>query len=121
MALGYPSINYADTFNSTYNISVDVSGWDKIAIQVVAPFSGAISVYHTNDAGAITGQTFGNAELATNWNLAQVTNLATGNAATAISAAGNYTYPVNAHFLKIQGVPAGSGTSVYKLLLFNQK
>lgn len=121
MALGRPLGDYAAEFNSLYNITLDVSGWDKIAIQVVAPFSGGISIYNTNDSGAIQGVTQGNAQLATNFNLAQVTNNATAAASTSISAAGNYSYTVNAQFLKIQGVPADTPTNVYKLLIFNQK
>lgn len=121
MALGKPLGDFATDFNSVYNIVQDVSGWDKIGIQVVAPFSGAISIYNTNDSGAVQGVTQGNAQLATNFNLAQVTNLATGTASTSISAAGNYSYTVSAQFLKIQGVPADTPTNVYKLLLFNSK
>lgn len=121
MAIGRPIGDLAATFNSTYNITLDVSGWDKVGIQVVPPFTGAISIYNTNDSGAVQGVTQGNATLATNFNLAQVTNNATGAATTAISAAGNYSYTVGAQFLKIQGVPADTPTNVYKLLIFNSK
>ncbi len=121
MAVGRPLGDFAQNFNSTYNITVDVSGYDRVGIQVVAPFTGAISVYNTNDSGAVQGVTQGNAQLATNFNLTQVTNLATGSASTSIAAAGNYSWDVKAQFLKIQGVPAGTPTNVYKLLLFNSK
>lgn len=121
MGLGKPLGDLAFQYNSTYNIVLDVSGWDKVGIQVVSPFVGAINVYNTNDSGAVQGVTQGNATLATNFNPTQVTNLATGSASTVISAAGNYNYDVKSQFLKLQGNPQGAGASVYKLLLFNSK
>lgn len=121
MGLNRPLADLAQTFNSVYNITLDLSGWDKTTIQVVAPMSGAIVVYNTNDSGAIQGVTQGNAELAINFNPVQVTNLATGTATNSISAAGDYKYEVNAQFLRLQGSPADTPTNVYKLLINNQK
>lgn len=121
MALGRPLDDQSSKFNSIYKITLDMSGWDKTTIQVVAPISGAIIVYASNDANAIQGVQMGNAELAINFNQVQVTNLATATASTTISAEGNYSVPINAQFLRLQGAPAGAGTSVYKLLLFNSK
>ena len=121
MGLNRPLADLAQTFNSVYNVTLDLSGWDKTTIQVVAPISGAIIVYGTNDSGAVQGVTQGNAELAINFNPVQVTNLATGTATNSISAAGDYKYEVNAQFLRLQGSPAGTPTNVYKLLINNQK
>lgn len=121
MGLNRPLGDFAQPFNSLYKINLDVSNYDKTIVQVAAPFVGAIYVYGSNDAGAIQGVTQGNASLAINFTPVQVTNLATGTASGVISAAGEYRYDVNAQFLRLQGNPAGSGTSVYKLLLNNQK
>ncbi len=121
MAVGHPQGDFAHDFNTVYQIKQDLSSWDKCGIQIVAPFNGAITVYGTNDSGAVQGVTQGNAQLAINWNPVQVTNLATGTASSSIAAAGNYSYTVGAQFLLIQGVPPASGTNVYKLLLFKQK
>lgn len=104
---------------NVYNINLDLSGWDKTTIQVVAPSSGSmgvISVYGTNNAGDVQGVTDGNATLATNFNLIQATNLATGNAGTNMSAAGNYGVTLNARFLRLAG-----GADVYKLLFVHEK
>ncbi len=121
MAIGKPLGDYATDFNTLYKITLDLSGWDKTDINVVPPMSGAINIYATNDAGALLGVTQGNAQLATNFTPVEVTNLATHATTTSISAAGNYSYTVNAQFLRLQAVPASAGTNVYKLLLFNSK
>jgi hypothetical protein len=121
MAIGKPLPDYASQFNSTYNITLDLSGWTKTTIQAVAPMSGAIIVYGSNDSGAVQGVTQGNAQLATNFDPILVTNLATGTATETISSPGLYTAEVNAQFLQLQGTPAAAGTNVYKLLLFNTK
>ncbi len=124
MAIGKPvnqAMDFTGQFNSTYNITLDLSGWDKTTIQLVSPMGGAVVVYATNDAGALQGVRDGNASLATNFNPVQVTNLATGSAVSSMSAAGNYKYDVNAQFLRLQGAPAAAGTNVYKILFFNSK
>lgn len=121
MALSKPLGDFSQQFNSVYNVTLDLSGWDKTAIQVVAPFSGQIAVLATNDSGAIQGVTQGNAELATNFVHSQVKDLTTLTSNGYIYGEGLYEYTVNARFLKLQGIPSGAGSSVYKLLFFNSK
>lgn len=121
MAIGKPLGDFATQFNSLYNVTLDLSGWDKTAIQIVAPIGGAVLVYASNDSGAGVGSDSGNAQLATNFYPAEVTNLATHAVTNSISGAGNYRYDVNAQYLRLQGSPASAGTNVYKLLLFNSK
>lgn len=121
MSVFKPIPNQAQTFNSTYKITGDVSGWDRVTIQVIAPFSGSILVYGSLDSGASQQVTQGNAELAINFMPIQATNLATGSASGTISAAGEYVVDVRTQFLRLQGVPATAGTNVYRLLQLNQK
>ena len=120
MAIGKPIPDQASTFNSVYKITSDLSGWEKTTVQVVSPINGSIYIYGSNDGDAVQGVQQGNAELAINFTPIQATNLATGTAVSVISAAGNYSVPVNAQFLRLQGNPVGA-TNVYKLLLFNSK
>lgn len=120
MAIGHPLQDLTQQFNTTYNITLDLSGWDKSAIQIVSPLNGAVVVYATNDAGA-NAYSQGNAELAINFQAVQVTNLATGVATGTISSAGLYKYDVAAQFLRLQGSPAAAGTSIYRLNIFNSK
>ncbi len=120
MGLSRPIGDLAQEFNSLYKITLDLSNWDKTTIQVVAPITGTIFVYGSNDGGAVTGVTQGNAKLATNFNPVEVTNLATHAVVNSISAAGNYGYTVNAQFLRLQGSPAGTA-NVYNLFLENYK
>jgi len=121
MGLSRPLGDFANQFNSVYKITLDLSGWDKTTINVVAPFLGAINVYGTNDGGAVLGETQGNAQLAINFTPVEVTNLATHAVTNSITTAGNYRYDVNAQFLRLQGVPPSAGTNVYKLILENFK
>lgn len=121
MGLSRPLGDFSSEFNSLYKITLDLSNWDKTTIQVIAPVTGTIFVYGSNDGGAVTGVTQGNAKLATNFNPVEVTNLATHAVVNSITAAGNYKYDVNAQFLRLQGSPAGAGAAVYGLLLENYK
>ncbi len=119
MGLNY---NYDATLKykqNLYNIYLDLSGWGKTTIQVVAPSSGSmgnLGIYGTNDPNALTGVRYGNAALAINYNSIQATNLATGVATTGINAAGSYGVTLNDRFLKLAG-----GADVYRLLFFHQK
>lgn len=123
MGVSRPIADLSGTFNSVYKITQDVSGWDRVNVQVVAPIAGTVYIYGSNDANAVLGVQDGNASLAINFNPILATNLATGTTVSTISAAGNYTVPVNAQFLRLQGNPTTGGTiaNVYKLLLFNSK
>lgn len=120
MALGRP-LDMTNDFNSVYQITNDMSGWDKTTVQIVGPMSGVIYVYGTNDGNSLQGVRDGDAQLATNFTPIQATNLATGTAVTSISAAGNYKVDVNAQFLRLQGNPAATPTNVYRLFMFNSK
>lgn len=121
MGLGKPLPNYASEYNSLYKITLDLSGWDKSTIQVVAPTGGSIAIQATNDSGAVTGETQGDAALAINFSPASAVNVQTGVATSYIYGSGLFEYEVNAQFLRLQGQPASAGTFVYKLLLFNSK
>lgn len=120
MAVGFPQ-DQTDVFNTTYKVTLDMSGWDKTTIHVVAPVSGVIYPYASNDGNAFQGVRYGNAQLAINFQPIQVTNLATGSAVSSISAAGLYKAEVNAQFLRLQGSPGATPTNVYRLFLFNSK
>lgn len=116
MGLTKPLGNQASDFNSVYNITLDTANYDRTTIQVIAPVSGALSVYASLDGGA-GSTTQGNAASAQNFSAVLATNLATGTASNIISTPGLYTVTDNAQFLKVQGNPAGAGTSVYKLFI----
>lgn len=103
--------------NNQKQVTLDVGEWDRISAQFVAPIVGVISVYGTNDGGAIRGVTNGNASLATNFNAVQVTNLATGTATNTISAAGTYKYDVNTKYIRF----SAPNVNVYKLIVDNMK
>ena len=117
MALSYRFDGTNDYKQNIYSITLDMSGWQKTTIQVEAPVAGAIYVYSSNDAGAVQGETYGDAQLATNFTPIQVTNLSTGTAVSNFNAAGNYKADINARFLRVQG----GGADVYKIIFNHYK
>jgi hypothetical protein len=118
-----PAQDLTTTFNTVYQINRDVSSWDKLTIQVVAPILGtAVYVYGSIDSGYQQQTTQGNASLAINYTPIQVVNLATGVAANTITAAGLYRVTANdQQFVRIQGNPAGTPTNVYRILMWESK
>lgn len=117
MALNYQFDATNDYKSNIYSITLDMSGWEKTTINVVAPIAAPITVYGSNNGGAAQGITDGNAELAIGFTAIQATNIATATAGTTISTAGNYTVPINARFLRLQG----GGANVYKIVFNHWK
>ncbi len=118
-----PAEDLTRQFNSVYEIYRDVSNWDKLTIQVVAPILGtALFVYGTLDSGYNKDVTQGNAAQARNYTPIQVVNLATGTATNTITAAGMYRVTANdQQFVRVHGSPAGTPTNVYRILMWNSK
>ena len=121
MSLSYHSGNYARQLNSTYNITLDMSGWERTAIQIIPPMSGVLYIYSSNYDGNSVQMQDGSAALATQFTPIQATNLATGSAVSTITAAGTYKVDINDQFLRLQGGPAGAGTAVYGILFNHTK
>jgi len=102
-------------FNANNGVKVDVSGWQNCTIQVTGTPSGTINVTGTCDSGAVQGVSDGNAVSSEGYTAIQVTNLATGAAVTAISAAGNYKAVVGTKFIQVGG---SSAATTGKVILF---
>lgn len=119
MAIAKPLADYAAEFNSLYKITIDTSGWDKTIIQCVT-LAGSVLIYGTLDSGS-NGSTQGNASLAINFTPIQAVDLSSGSAVSTLATTKLYRVTDDQQFLRLQGVPAQAGTSVYKLLIFNQK
>lgn len=120
MAIGHQNPDFAPTINSVYKFTMDLSGWDKAAIQVIGPVTGTLNVQASNNPGA-TLATQGNYKTAQDFTPVQVTNLATGTASPYIYGPGLYKYDVNAQFMRVQATPAAAGTFVYSLLVWQSK
>jgi len=105
---------------SIYNLPMDVSGWDTVTFQFVAPIESAVYIYGSLNDGMAQGVLYPNdnygAGRATDWVGVQAVNLATGAAVNSVSTAGAYAVPVNTPFLKL-----GGGGDVYGLFQFNSK
>ena len=120
MAIGFPANDLTWAFNTVYNVVLDMSGWDKTTIQTISPVTGTINILGTNDPGA-TAYNQGSAELAINFMPLQAKNLQTGTMVNAIYGAGLFEVDINARFLKLNGLPAAAGTSIYRLQVFHSK
>jgi len=120
MALGKNLGDFTKQFNSTYNITLDMSGWDKTTVQTSGAVLGTINIQGSNDGGA-NASNQGDAELAINFTPIQAKNLAIGSMVNAIYGAGLFEIDINAQYLRLQGAPAGTPTNVYRILLFNSK
>ncbi len=121
MGLAHTPIDLTQQYKQNiYNIALDVSGWDTVTFQVVAPVAGVLSIYGTLNDGMAQGVLYPSnnyaADRATDWSAVQAVNLATGTAVNTISAAGLYAVPVNTTYLKLAG-----GGDIYGLIQFNSK
>lgn len=120
MGLGYSNDLTKQYKQNLYHIELEVSGWDTVNLQVLAPVASTLYIYGSLDDGMPQGQLLpgGNygASLAQNWSSIQAVNLATGAAVNTIAAAGIFSIPVNTRYVKL-----GGGGDVYGLLQFNGK
>lgn len=118
MALNYFYDGTQKYKQNIYSITLDMSGWDKTTIQVLAPVASAVYVYATSDGGGAQGIIQGSASLATNFTgVKAVTNLATGSDVTSITTAGEYQVNIGAQYLRLQG----GGANVYGLYFNHYK
>ena len=103
-----------------YDIKLEVSGWDSVSFQFVAPVASAVYIYGSLNDGMSQGSLYPSdnyaAGRALNWSAVQAVNLATGAAVNSVSAAGIYTVPVNTQYIRLTG-----GGDVYGLFQFNNK
>ena len=96
-------------------VVLDISEWRTISIQVIGGI-GTISLLGTNDDGAITGSTLGNAGDAANFTAVLATNLTTGATASAVTGTNIFKIdPVSFKFLQIGD---GSTAAATKILVF---
>ncbi len=121
MGLAHTPIDLTREYKqNVYNISLDVSGWDTVTFQVLAPVSGTLAIYGTLNDGMSQGSLYPSdnygANRARDWSPIQAVNLATGSAVNTITAAGIYAVPVNTTYIRLNG-----GGDIYGLFQFNSK
>lgn len=107
---------------NVYSISLNVSGWDTVTFQVIAPVANPLYIYgaiqdNMPQGSLLTPNNNYDPDNVTNWTAVQAVQLATGSSLTSITTAGLYKVPVNMPFLKI----GGGGANVYGLWQNNQK
>ena len=102
--------NYQDLtlqYNANGKIQIDTSNYDQVLVQIVTP-SGTVSFASTNDAGAITGITDGNALSALNFVACQGTNQTNGTAETSTASANSvHKFSTVGRFLQLSGGTVG--------------
>lgn len=107
-------IDVTTDFNTNGLKNIDLSGMDWVIVQLETPAS-AVSFKHTNDAGAVTGATDGNALSAAQFQTLQVTDLSSGSGVTSAAASGLFRAGVVGRFLQL------SGTTAAKILVHLSK
>lgn len=109
--------DFTAQYTLTKTLNLDLSGWDYAIIQIESG-SAAINFNTTNDSGAQTGITDGNASTATAWQPVQGINLATGTGAVA-SVAGStlWRFQYIGRFLQLTSATA----TVSRLLVLFSK
>lgn len=120
MSIGYTRDITKQFKDNIYHIEIDVTGWDTVNLQFVAPVSGIHTIYGSLNDGMSQGQLYTSdnyaASRALDFSTVQGVDLATGTATTTVSAAGIYSVPVNFPYLQIKG-----GGDVYALYQHNIK
>ena len=102
-------------FNADNQVTVDVSGWENVSFHFIGP-SGTINITGSNDSGAVTGVTDGNALLAENFDTLQATNLASGTAVTSVTTADIYKIsPIPVKYIRLGGASAAATELIMQL------
>lgn len=97
------TINVTDQYNENGYYIFDTSGWDYVLINIVFD-SGLISFSSSNDSGAITGVTDGNATSATNFFGASLTDIVNNSTSQVASPGTNmYRAYLVGRFIKLDG------------------
>lgn len=102
-------------FNLNNGVKLDIGSWQNIVIHVSGSISGTVNVTGTNDGGAVKGATNDTPTSSTNYTAIQVTNMATGVAATAVASAGNFKVIIPTKYIQIGGANAAT---TGKVILF---
>ena len=102
------------------NVAVqEVGGFDYAVLQIVGPSAGTITFQATNDAGAVQGETDGNAGLATNFVSLFGTNVSTGVGAATTTAAGIWRFDFPPKFIRLN--KSSNSMTATKVLLMLRK
>jgi hypothetical protein len=108
-------IDLTSTFSAT-GAKVDISGWDVCVVQLVTP-GGTVTFNTSNDAGAVEGETDGDASTSTNYTVCSGINLATGAAATTLAITGLIKFTNIGRFLQL----AATDLTPEKVILYLSK
>lgn len=95
-------IDVTQDLNNNNIANMDVGGYDYAVVQLVAPV-GTISFFTTNDSGAVTGVSDGNAESSTNYIAATGVNVATAANVTSLAVAGLVRFQGIGQYLRLSG------------------
>lgn len=108
-------LDLTQSFNDSGSIvKIDTGGFDYSVVQLVNP-DGAVSFFHTNDAGDVQSVSDGSATSSTNYVALQGVDLSSGTAVTSLAASGLVRFQSYGRFLELDGT--ASGVTVGKLLV----
>lgn len=105
-------IDISTDLNNNDIVTLDVGGWDYAELQLNSP-TGTFNFLSSNDAGAITGVSDGNATSATNFIATSGTNISTGSGVTSLGSSGIVKFSNCGQFLRVSGESAAQVTSAF--------
>ncbi len=95
-------------FNANNSVIIETSNWQNLVLHLNGTPSGTISITGSCDGGEISGATSNNPSTALNFTAIQATDMSSGTAVTAISAAGNFKVINLPKYVKIGGASAAT-------------
>jgi hypothetical protein len=99
---------------------LDISEWETLTIQVINP-SGSITLEGTNDSGAVTGQSNGGPNTATNFSDVYAVELGDSTQALTNSITNDGLYRISPVSFKYLQIGDGATATADKILVFRTK
>jgi len=97
-------IDVTDQYNATQSVTLDVSLWDKVSVQIVGTFADdGITAYISNDSRAIQGVSDGGPSMATNFFGIQMTKLVDQTLISNMNVTGVYGTNIWAKYFRLLG------------------
>lgn len=114
-------IDVTGQYNATQSVTLDVSLWDKVSVQIVGTFTDdGIAAYISNDSGAVQGVSDGGPSMALNFYGIQMTKLSDQTLISSMNASGLYGSNIWAKYFSLSG-QAFDDPTTSKVIVFLNK
>ena len=114
-------IDVTDQYNATQSVTLDVSLWDKISVQIVGTFTDqGISAYASNDGGAVQSVSDGGPSMAKYFTVIQLRSLYDESLLLDLNQPGIYSTTIRAKYFKLSGAPFDYPTTSKVIVFLNK-